>query len=171
MLAAAIVLEHSRLGNAHPGAMAACADVLSALVIPSVPKGLCNQRLRWVQDIVAAKLLGAAVVLPQHVYTRQGCHFEAACYSQYTGAVPFGEVFDANATTAALAAAGICVLSPAAAAAAYPTIARATGLAGPLPAAASELMRAAASIRQRVAGHSWSIAGRWAKDSAARRMQ
>ena len=38
----------------------ACATAKSAVVIPAVRKGLCNQRVRMVQDVMLAHLFGAA---------------------------------------------------------------------------------------------------------------
>ena len=37
----------------------ACPAAKSAVVIPAVRKGLCNQRVRMVQDIMLAHLFGA----------------------------------------------------------------------------------------------------------------
>ena len=133
----------------------ACIGTRSVVVIPPVRKGLCNQRMRMVQDIVVAKLLGASVVLPKTIFTRQGCHFEAACYTQYTGSAAFAEVYSANDTAKALAAAGVCVLPPSATAE-FPM-----ALAGPqlrLPAAASSLHSQRKTIGRLVAGRSWTVA-------------
>ena len=60
----------------------ACPAAKSAVVIPAVRKGLCNQRVRMVQDIMLAHLFGApagmksatlrqACSLPTHLYV--GC--------------------------------------------------------------------------------------------------
>lgn len=48
----------------------ACSAVKSAVLIPAVRKGLCNQRVRMVQDVMLAHLFGAAAgtkcpLLPQ----------------------------------------------------------------------------------------------------------
>ena len=58
----------------------ACPAAKSAVVIPAVRKGLCNQRVRMVQDIMLAHLFGVpagmksatlrqACSLPAHIYT------------------------------------------------------------------------------------------------------
>ena len=53
-----------------------CASVSHGVVaIPAVHKGLNNQRMRIVQDIVSAMLVGAAVELPSHLMSRQNCHY------------------------------------------------------------------------------------------------
>jgi len=38
----------------------ACTTAKSAVLIPAVRKGLCNQRVRMVQDVIIAHLFGAA---------------------------------------------------------------------------------------------------------------
>ena len=38
----------------------ACSAAKSAVLIPAVRKGLCNQRVRMVQDVMIAHLFGAA---------------------------------------------------------------------------------------------------------------
>ena len=55
----------------------------------------------WVQDIMIAHLFGAAVVLPQVVFSRQRCSFKPACYLQYTGEVSFGDAYDTSRALAA----------------------------------------------------------------------
>ena len=64
----------------------ACPAAKSAVVIPAVRKGLCNQRVRMVQDILLAHLFGAAAgiksaTLPRTL--RQACwlhtHLDVGC--------------------------------------------------------------------------------------------
>ena len=52
------------------------------VIIPTVLKGLNNQRMRLVSDIVGAMLIGAAVQLPSMLATRRSCHFDVTCYKQ-----------------------------------------------------------------------------------------
>ena len=42
------------------------------MVVPAIRKGLFNQRMRLVQDVVAAALVGAAVSLPETHYSGKG---------------------------------------------------------------------------------------------------
>jgi hypothetical protein len=44
------------------------------IVITAVRKGLNNQRMRIVQDILVAAMIGANVELPDMLYGRTGCH-------------------------------------------------------------------------------------------------
>ena len=73
-------------------------------------KGVSDQRLRIIQDTVAAKIVGAAVVLPRYVVSRRNCHYRVDCFQDYIASLPFWEVIDRNATISGLRAAGICVL-------------------------------------------------------------
>lgn len=75
----------------------------------AVLKGLNNQRMRLVSDIVGSILIGAAVELPPVLATRRACHFDVSCYQRYEPILPTWEVFDRNATLAALRQAGACV--------------------------------------------------------------
>ena len=50
----------------------ACPAAKSAVVIPAVRKGLCNQRVRMVQDIMLAHLFGAAAGI-KSAALRQAC--------------------------------------------------------------------------------------------------
>ena len=150
--------------------MSPCATTKSVVLIPSVRKGLCNQRLRMVQDIMIAHLFGAAVVLPQVVFSRQRCSFKAACYLQYTGEVSFGAAYDTGNTSRALAAAGICVLTPQAATARFGApralyggtilakTSKSPGGLVVLPAAVSELLDAAPLVSGKLDGQVWSTA-------------
>jgi len=87
-----------------------CEHTRGVVAIPAVLKGVSNQRLRIIQDIVAAKIVGAAVVLPRYVVSRRNCHYRADCFQDYVPSLPFWDVFDRNATLPGLRAAGICVL-------------------------------------------------------------
>ena len=87
-----------------------CEHTRGVVVIPAVLKGVSNQRLRIIQDTVAAKIVGAAVVLPRYVVSRRNCHYRVDCFQDYVASLPFWEVFDRNATLPGLRAAGICVL-------------------------------------------------------------
>ena len=87
-----------------------CEHTRGVVAIPAVFKGVSNQRLRIIQDIVAAKIVGAAVVLPRYVVSRRECHYRADCFQDYGASLPFWDVFDRNATLSGLRAAGICVL-------------------------------------------------------------
>ena len=139
----------------------ACALARSAVILPVVPKGLCNQRLRWVQDIVVAALMGAAVVLPEAIITRQGCHFNAGCYNDYSSSVAFGDAYDIEAlTTALMNHSNICVLSAADAAARFrpsPLSLRSRKLL-PFPLSTSELLAARESVDKALAGQVWTVA-------------
>jgi len=87
-----------------------CEHTRGVVVIPAVLKGVSNQRLRIIQDTVAAKIVGAAVVLPRYVVSRRNCHYRVDCFQDYIASLPFWEVIDRNATISGLRAAGICVL-------------------------------------------------------------
>jgi hypothetical protein len=82
------------------------------IVIPAVRKGLNNQRMRIVQDILVAAMIGANVELPTLLYGRVGCHYQANCYGNYTqaGTVPIWDVFDQESTLRRLHEFGICVV-------------------------------------------------------------
>lgn len=130
------------------------------MLLPSIPKGLCNQRLRWVQDVMAAHALSAAVVLPSEVYSRKNCHFDSRCYKEYSASVLFEEAFDVGLTSRALAAAGVCVLSASEAVTRFPSVTppvledKLT-----LPTSMTELRARRESIASAVAGRVWSLAG------------
>jgi hypothetical protein len=98
-----IVHEHCHERNARP-----------TIVIPAVRKGLNNQRMRIVQDILVAAMIGANVELPDMLYGRVGCHYKANCYGNYTqaGTVPIWDVFDQETTLRRLREFGICVVDP-----------------------------------------------------------
>ena len=51
----------------------ACPAAKSAVVIPAVRKGLCNQRVRMVQDILLAHLFGAAAGIKSPTLIRAPC--------------------------------------------------------------------------------------------------
>ena len=71
--------------------------------VPSVKKGLSNQRMRIVQDLVTASLVGSHKVrLPKKMTSRKGCHYEAGCYQNYEASLGFWEVYDRDKTEAAL---------------------------------------------------------------------
>mmetsp|Transcript_8864 Transcript_8864/g.13592 ORF Transcript_8864/g.13592 Transcript_8864/m.13592 type:complete len:523 (+) Transcript_8864:65-1633(+) len=79
--------------------------------IPSVSKGLSNQRMRIVQDLLTASLLGIRKVrLPKRLKSRKGCHYDASCYKQYEEALEFWQVFDKSTTTKALKQLGLIVI-------------------------------------------------------------
>ena len=149
------------LGKDPPPPEGACAEAQSAVVLPSVRKGLCNQRMRWVQDIVIAKLLGAAVVLPEAVITRQACHFRSTCYTAYEHTVPFEEVFDVASTTRLLMAQDICVLSLSAAAERFHRRSRRNLVSQKwvnFPLATAELLSKSPIIKNAIAGRMWAVA-------------
>jgi len=85
-------------------------NVSGVIVIPAVRKGLNNQRMRIVQDIVFGALIGAAVELPRIVRTRRNCGYRADCYRNYDGSVAFSDVFDEARVINELQAAGICII-------------------------------------------------------------
>lgn len=116
---------------------------------------------------IASDGSGAAVVLPEVVFSRQSCNFGKGCghVSKYTGEVPFGNAYDTANTSLALAAAGICVLSREAAAARFGApsfvLAAAARLGNPaiaLPVAVSELLDAFPWVNGKVDGQVWSTA-------------
>eukprot|EP00635_Sarcinochrysidales_sp_CCMP3193_P004878 CAMPEP_0118913398 /NCGR_PEP_ID=MMETSP1166-20130328/14230_1 /TAXON_ID=1104430 /ORGANISM="Chrysoreinhardia sp, Strain CCMP3193" /LENGTH=802 /DNA_ID=CAMNT_0006852955 /DNA_START=35 /DNA_END=2440 /DNA_ORIENTATION=+ len=79
--------------------------------IPSVPKGLANQRMRIVQDLTVALSLGYAVELPEHVHSRIGCRYELDCAAEYASNVSTWTLYDFDDTVAALERLGLCVSS------------------------------------------------------------
>jgi hypothetical protein len=91
-----------------------CRADAPTIVIPAVQKGLNNQRMRIVQDILVAAIMGANVELPEMLHGRVGCHYQANCYNNYTttGAVPMWDVFDKETTLRSLEKFGICVVTP-----------------------------------------------------------
>lgn len=67
----------------------ACSAVKSAVLIPAVRKGLCNQRVRMVQDVMLAHLFGAAAgtkcpLLPQWPGSLGLCVGRAAALARLT---------------------------------------------------------------------------------------
>ena len=89
---------------------AACREATGVVLVPTIPKGLNNFRLRLVQDIAASVLARAAVALPVYVASRRNCGYDAHCYQDYAPSVRLWRVFDRNATLAALDAAGVCAI-------------------------------------------------------------
>jgi len=85
-------------------------NVSGVIVIPAVRKGLNNQRMRMVQDIVIGALIGAAVELPRIVRTRRECGYRSDCYRNYDGSVAFSDVFDEVRVINELQATGICIV-------------------------------------------------------------
>lgn len=85
-------------------------NVSGVIVIPAVRKGLNNQRMRMVQDIVIGALIGAAVELPRIVRTRRDCGYRSDCYRNYDGSVAFSDVFDEVRVINELQATGICIV-------------------------------------------------------------
>ena len=81
--------------------------------IPAVRKGLNNQRMRIIQDIVVAHLLGLAVELPKIVRTRVDCGYRESCYRNYDKFVAFDQVFDYVDTVKQLQKLNICVVESA----------------------------------------------------------
>mmetsp|Transcript_13768 Transcript_13768/g.44896 ORF Transcript_13768/g.44896 Transcript_13768/m.44896 type:complete len:476 (-) Transcript_13768:1391-2818(-) len=80
--------------------------------IPAVRKGLSNQRMRIVQDLVTALLLGVGEVqFPERMTSRRGCHYAAGCYMNYEASLGFWEVYDRQGTEAALKDLGLDVRS------------------------------------------------------------
>lgn len=80
------------------------------VAIPAVKKGLSNQRMRVIQDMVSAATLGLPVRLPKALTSRRGCHYESSCYLKYQTSADFWQVFDREETLKALAAVGVEVL-------------------------------------------------------------
>ena len=78
--------------------------------IPAVRKGLNNQRMRIIQDIVVARMLGMAVELPKIVRTRIDCGYRVGCYKNYDSFVPFENVFNYAAVVKRLEELDICVV-------------------------------------------------------------
>ncbi|KAJ8601626.1 hypothetical protein CTAYLR_007260 [Chrysophaeum taylorii] len=76
----------------------AAASRLGVVEIPAVRKGLSNQRMRVIQDVVSAMTLDLAVRLPQALSSRRGCHYESTCYLDYQRSLRFWDVFDREAT-------------------------------------------------------------------------
>jgi hypothetical protein len=89
-----------------------CRADAPTIVIPAVRKGLNNQRMRIVQDIYIAVIMGANVELPEMLYGRVGCHYQENCYNDYTsvGTVPIWHVFDKESTLRWLHEFGVCVV-------------------------------------------------------------
>ena len=81
--------------------------------IPAVRKGLNNQRMRIIQDIVVAHLLGLAVELPKIVRTRVDCGYRESCYRNYDKFVAFDQVFDYADIVKQLQKLNICVIESA----------------------------------------------------------
>ena len=78
--------------------------------IPAVRKGLNNQRMRIIQDIVIARMLGMAVELPKIVRTRMDCGYREGCYKNYDNFVPFENVFNYAEIVKRLKELDICVV-------------------------------------------------------------
>jgi hypothetical protein len=89
-----------------------CRADAPTVVIPAVRKGLNNQRMRIVQDIYIAVIMGANVELPEMLYGRVGCHYQENCYNDYTSVatVPIWHVFDKESTLRWLHEFGVCVV-------------------------------------------------------------
>ena len=75
--------------------------------VPLLRKGLNNQRMRIIQDVTMATLLGAAVELPKHIASRKNCDFGAKCARVYFSDTPFWELFDRKITTEKLVQIGV----------------------------------------------------------------
>jgi len=86
-----------------------CQKTVGTVFVVTPAKGLCNQRMRIVQDIVMATLVGAAVVLPESLISRRGCHYKADCFRDYSSTYPLWSIFDESLTVQALTRAGVCV--------------------------------------------------------------
>ena len=117
--------------------------------------------MRMVQDIVIAHLFGGAVILPETVFSREGCNFKAECYGQYTGMIPFADVYDVESTSRALAAVGVCTMSEGAAATRFqPSNVKLSVPASKLslPASVSELQDVAETHQKNFLGRVWSVA-------------
>ena len=78
--------------------------------IPAVRKGLNNQRMRIIQDIFVAHVLGMAVELPKIIRTRIDCHYQERCYQNYNNFVAFESVFDYADIVRRLKLLDICVV-------------------------------------------------------------
>ena len=90
-----------------------CMNKNGVIRIPAVRKGLNNQRMRIVQDIVIAKMLGMAVELPKIVRTRIDCGYRESCYQNYSSHVEFDRVFDRETIIKKLKSLNICVVESA----------------------------------------------------------
>ena len=104
---------HGRDVECGNGLTTTCANRKQIVVIPTVLKGLNNQRMRIVSDIVGAILIGAAVQLPAKLAARRSCHFRVECYKNYEPVLPIWDVFDEATTLKALKQAGACMAPPA----------------------------------------------------------
>ena len=93
---------HGRDVECGNGLTTTCANRKQIVVIPTVLKGLNNQRMRIVSDIVGAILIGAAVQLPAKLAARRSCHFRVECYKNYEPVLPIWDVFDEATTLKAL---------------------------------------------------------------------
>jgi hypothetical protein len=89
-----------------------CRSDAPTIVIPAVRKGPNNQRMRIVQDILGAVILGANVQLPPLLYSREGCHYQGHCFNSYSSNVPLWDVYDRETTLRLLGEFGICVVEP-----------------------------------------------------------
>ena len=78
--------------------------------IPMLMKGLNNQRMRIVQDITLATLLGASVELPTHVYSRKNCHYSIKCSTTFERGPSLWDVYDEKRTLETLKNAGVSVV-------------------------------------------------------------
>ena len=100
---------HGRDVECGNGLTTTCANRKQIVVVPTVLKGLNNQRMRIVSDIVGAILIGAAVQLPAKLAARRSCHFRVECYKNYEPVLPIWDVFDEATTLKALKQAGACM--------------------------------------------------------------
>ena len=105
-----LLLENRQCGH---DSSPPCAGRTRVVVVPTVLKGLNNQRMRIVSDIVGAMLIGAAVQLPMKLAARRSCHFRFECYKQYEPVLQVWDIFEEHATLRALKEAGACIIPPA----------------------------------------------------------
>ena len=111
-----------------------------------VRKGLNNQRLRFVQDIVVASLLGMAVEFEENVYSRVGCQNNLDCYKNYRRVPMMWETYDKEHLLSGLEAAGVCVTSTSSNSSSIPML----GMKRPIPASEVEKMAESSYILRRV---------------------
>ena len=78
--------------------------------IPMLMKGLNNQRMRIVQDITLATLLGASVELPTHVYSRRKCNDSVRCSTTFERGPSLWDVYDEKRTLETLKNVGVSVV-------------------------------------------------------------
>mmetsp|Transcript_40040 Transcript_40040/g.58902 ORF Transcript_40040/g.58902 Transcript_40040/m.58902 type:complete len:438 (+) Transcript_40040:53-1366(+) len=90
-----------------------CVGVTGVVVIPTVERGMSNQRMRIIQDLLATALLRTkvAVVLPKFIYSRSNCHYRKYCMDAHKNKFLFWEgPFDRDSTLKALGDLGFCVI-------------------------------------------------------------